>query len=178
MDARTIAVLRLFIALSQGQVQRAANFFVKQDVAHGPLDEGMKAESELPKIAGPLVAVQYGDQRLVIGAAVVHDFALLKSQADVVKGSPSVKSGGIEVDMPFYRVTYGGGEAFAVGHIASAGTGDRVDSFNGEAKVGVRAYDTHPFSAIHERLQRLGGLLHGRRNRPDRPGSRSPRRLR
>jgi hypothetical protein len=80
VDRGNVSVEGIFVALSRGQVDAAADLLVEEGVLHGVEDEGVHAQGKFPEIPGTGVGVQqFIDPGVVVGCRF-HDLPVFDDE--------------------------------------------------------------------------------------------------
>ena len=153
MDAAGVAVAGGFVGLAGGEVERARDLFVEQDVAHRMQDVRVEAEREFADVARAGVAIQNAVERGGVVRRGALDAALGKFEPHIVESVALINARDIEGHMPLDAFFHRAGENLAVRNVAVAAAGHRADVFDGETEVGAGAFEMNLVGAIHERFE-------------------------
>src|SRR5690554_3160294 len=76
VDRTTVSVIAILISVARGEVDRACDLFIKQDIVHGKRDVRITAKGELAKIACPLIGIEHSFQCFRIVCIRVDDLSI------------------------------------------------------------------------------------------------------
>ncbi len=125
-----VPVFSAFVALPRGEVEGAADFFVKQDIPHRFEDVRIEGDRKFPDITRPWIAIQDGVKFCGVVRGGVDDTASLEFKADIVEGGALVDGRGVVADVAFHAVFHGSREDLAVWNVVLAAARDRCDAFD------------------------------------------------
>ena len=154
MDAAGVSIARGFVGLTGGEVERARDFFVEQDIAHRLEDVRVEAEREFADVARAGVAVQHAVQRGGVVGGGALDAAFGEFQPHIVEGVALINAGDVEGHMALDAFFHRAGKHFAVGDVAVAAASHGADVFDGKSEVGAGALDVDLVGAVHQGFER------------------------
>src|SRR4029077_18146071 len=90
VDLAPVSVVGFLVSLSRGEMKRAGDFLIKQNVAHRLEDAGIKAEREFADVTRAGIGVENLVQLFRLIACRSNDLAALEFEPDPVEGGPLV----------------------------------------------------------------------------------------
>src|SRR5436190_13756317 len=104
-------------------------------------DERIEPERKLADVTRPRIGIENLVQLLGVVARRLHDFPILKLEADAVESRALINARRIEKHVPLDRVLHRATEDLAVRNVAIAAADHRTDSFDAETQIGSRSLD-------------------------------------
>lgn len=153
VDLGAVAVFGLFVALAWGEVERAVDFLIEENIAHRVKNVGIEGDGKFADETGAGVAIEDGVEFVGVIGGGVDDFAIFEFEADLVEGDALIDAGGVVGDVALDGVADGGGEDLAIGDIVAAAAGLGGDAFDGELEIGAWAFNFDEIGIVHHGLE-------------------------
>ena len=160
VDGGTIAVIALLISLTRREVQRAANFFIEQNIAHRVHHIRIEPERKLADVARAGIGIENLVEAFGVAAGSLDDFAVLEFQLHVFKLGACVERRCVVLKRAVDGIFYGARKHFAIGNVAIARARDGGHPFDAETQIGAGRFEVHVLGFGHSLDERLHGLGH------------------
>ncbi|MPM20115.1 hypothetical protein SDC9_66544 [bioreactor metagenome] len=155
-----VAVVAVVVAAAWCKVDAARDLLIKQRILHREGDKGVDADGKLAYIARAFVDIELlVDADGIVGGGF-DDLAVLEGELDVRIGEPVFKRRRVVGDGAVDAGLDGGGVDFAVRNIHAPRALDGGQTLDGEAQVGAGRDKANFVRALHQRLERIHGLVH------------------
>ena len=160
MEGAFVAVAGFWVSGTEGEVERAAHFFVEKDLSGRAVDRAIGSEGDLADSACPIVLIEHGNEKVLSliggdlgGAAFFHDDAGVADGVALVNTAFVEKHHAIGTSVIGFEV--GSGIDFTIGKVFPAGTGEPAGPGDVDPEVGSGWGLEMEFAAGHELFSEL-----------------------
>src|SRR6266850_6208663 len=135
MHLASVPVIGFIVSLAGGEMKRAGDFLVEQNVTHRLQDVRVECEREFTDVTSPRVGIENLIQLFRLVALCIDNLAIAKFEANSVETNALINCRRVKSDVALNGILDRRGEDFAVRDIAIASTDHRGNSLDPETQV-------------------------------------------
>ena len=143
-------------------MKTALDFFIEQNIFHGPGNIRIDAESKFADVAGSFVRIEYFVDPVSQIRRSMDDTTVFKSEAHVFKSGALIDGGRIIGQCAVYRIPYRRCVHFSVRNVAKPGAFYNRNLLDGKTEIGIRSGDPYLIRFFHQFDQWRHGPIHMR----------------
>ena len=134
MDATAIGVVGFFVGLSGGEMERAANLFVKESIKHGVDYAIVSTKRPFTTIAGAWVGIEDCIETFGFVCSGFRDFAVVKLELDIAESCTLVPGPGVKPNRTINTLFHRSGKNLTVRDVPQAIARDDGDILDRKLK--------------------------------------------